>query len=71
MNSNILKFNSKLYSSESIKQAINEYQKTFKEKKLFSLKRRGLYFELELKMGKYPENFVKDFSNYALYLNCK
>jgi len=71
MNSKILKFNSELYSSQSIKQAIGEYQRNFKKKDLFNLKKNGSYFELALKTDKYPENFSEEFSNYVLYLNCK
>ena len=71
MNSKIIKFNSKLYSGASIKQAVDEYQKTFKKKGIFNLKKKSLYLELELKMEKYPENFIEEFCNYVLYLNFK
>jgi hypothetical protein len=71
MNKEVLKFNSKIYSGESIKQAIDEYRKNFKKGNLSNLKKRGSYFELEIEAEKYPKNFLKEFCNYVLYLNCK
>lgn len=67
MKNEIIKFNSKVYSEASIKEAARQ----FKKMGIFKLKKGGLYFELSVDIKKCPKNFILDLCNYILYLNVK
>lgn len=66
-----IKLNKNIYSGESVKQAIDAYQKNFQDKIKFLLREKNDYFELEVQLKENLENFSNEFCNYVLSINIK
>jgi hypothetical protein len=71
MISKILRFNSSLYRSDSLRQAAKEFKKNYEGEIDFKIKALKKYTEVMVASKEDEENFLDEFSNYALFLNIK
>ena len=71
METEMIKFNKKLYSKDSLKNAVGVYFNNPGRKLLPILREKKDYFELEIKTEHKRDNFKEEFCNYVLYLNFK
>jgi hypothetical protein len=63
MKTELIRFNKKLYSFNSIQMAKATYQETFGKKYKFSVKEKSGYFEVKIAARNFPENFLYEFAN--------
>ncbi len=69
-NAQLLRFNSALYSKESLRRTIKEFRGIYAPEIFFKMTQKGKYFEVGIVSEKKLENgFVEEFLNYSLFLN--